>query len=399
MDTPLVIVQGGERDFISVSSLDDKVRTKRFHFQPGENGYRLEALFETEGWKETRDVNIPRWRLIRAASVEEAGLPHFTHVERAYALPRWETRADVPDWLRKTALVITLHGMHYTGYIFNDYARMLAILRWVATQIPAERVLAFLASWDGRYYWDYPLYQPHARMGGDVGVRQLVGQAQKLGFKVMPMFGANSANRKQPAFSKFADAYTAKIDGDRFDINWVDWDNDRHLDGWLSYMNLGVDSWREWLTSRIAEVIERYSVDAYFLDIVGGWVNNTKADMHEGTRRLVMDLHARFPRVVPVGEMQYDALLAFIPLYHVFAGGPVRGEFQKFARHFQHLSHPAPGRGSTGVHEAGFGRWRPDTLSLTEVQIPTLNVADDTFENHQAEMAAVIQRAKERAGI
>ena len=27
------------------------------------------------------------------------------------------------------ALVVTLHGMHYTGYIFNDYARMLAILQ------------------------------------------------------------------------------------------------------------------------------------------------------------------------------------------------------------------------------------------------------------------------------
>jgi hypothetical protein len=66
----------------------------------------------------------------------------------------------VPDWLRKTALVVTLHGMHYTGYVFNDYARMLAILRWMATRIAAERVLVFLASWDGRYYWDYPIYSP-----------------------------------------------------------------------------------------------------------------------------------------------------------------------------------------------------------------------------------------------
>ena len=47
-------------------------------------------------------------------------------------------------------------------------------------------------------------------------------------------------------------------------------------------MNLGVDSWREWLTARVAEVIEKYEVDAYFLDIVGGWMNNPKGDMHEG---------------------------------------------------------------------------------------------------------------------
>jgi hypothetical protein len=296
-------------------------------------------------------------------------------------------------------LVITLHGMHFTGYIFNDYARMLTILRWVATRIPAERVLVFLASWDGRYYWDYPLYAPAPRMGGEAGFRALIKDAQSLGFRMMPMFGANTANRRQPAFAAFADAATSKIDGDRMDLNWVDWDNDRHQDGWLSYMNLGVDSWRAWMIDRIAGVIERYRVDAYFLDIVGGWVNNPSADMHEGTRRLVAELRRRYPQVVAVGEMHYDALLAFIPLYHSFGQTLVADFVQRHGRFFQHLSHPAPGRGSTGVHEAGFGRWNPQTLSLTETTIPTLNIVDDTFDKYRAEMDAVIQHAKSRAQV
>ena len=70
--------------------------------------------------------------------------------------------------MRNIALVTTLHGMHYTGYMFNDYAKMLEILRWMATQIPAERVLVFLSAWDGRYYWDYPNYtcpRSHGRRG------------------------------------------------------------------------------------------------------------------------------------------------------------------------------------------------------------------------------------------
>lgn len=213
------------------------------------------------------------------------------------------------------------------------------------------------------------------------------------------MFGANSANRQQPAFARVADAATSKIDGDRFDLNWVDWDNDRHQDGWLSYMNLGVDSWRTWMTDRIADVIQRFGVDAYFLDIVGGWVNNPKADMHDGTRRLVAELRRRFPLVAAVGEMHYDALLEFIPMYHSFGQTLVADLIQRHGRFFQHLSHPAPGRGSTGVHEAGFGRWNPQTLSLTETTIPTLNVVDDTFDSYRAEMDAVIQRAKSRAPL
>ena len=86
-------------------------------------------------------------------------------------------------------------------------------------------------------------------------------------------------------------------------------------------------------------------------------------------------------------------------MYHSFGQTLVAGEVQRHARFFQHLSHPAPGRGSTGVHEAGFGRWNPQTLSLTEHTIPTLNVVDDTFDTYRAEMDAVIQEAKRRAGV
>ena len=73
--------------------------------------------------------------------------------------------------------------------------------------------------------------------------------------------------------------------------------------------------------------------------------------------------------------MPYDALHGFIPMYHA-GGGP---RWQKYSRFFQHLSAPAPGRGSSGVHEAGFGRFNPETLSLSPNAIPTLQVVDDTF--------------------
>jgi len=399
LTTPLVFVQQGQGPVLALSSIDTRVRTKRFYFQPGETGYRVEALVEAEGWSPSHTFHAPPWRITRDTTVEAAADAHYDHLATAFHIPRWDSRADSPDWLRRTALVVTLHGQHFSGYVFNDYARMLVILKWMATRMPADRVLVFLASWDGRYYWDYPLYRPSDRMGGEAGFRTLVAEARNLGFRMMPMFGANTANRQQPAFAQVADAATSKIDGDRMDLNWVDWDNDRHQDGWLSYMNLGVESWRTWLGDRSADVIDRYHVDAYFLDIVGGWVNNPKADMHEGTRQLVATLRRRFPGVPAVGEMHYDALLEFIPMYHSFGQTLIANRLQQHARFFQHLSHPAPGRGSTGVHEAGFGRWNPRTLSLTEQTIPTLNVVDDTFDTYRNEMDAVISEAKKRAGL
>ena len=396
MGTPLAVVQASDQEFVALSSLDDRVRTKRFYFQPGERGYRVELVHEVEGWLDQSRVQVPTWRVGRAVTLEAAVAPHYAHLARAYGWPRWESRSDVPGWLRRTALVVTLHGMHYTGYVFNDYAKMLAILEWIGTQIPADRVLAFISAWDGRYYWDYPTYRAAERLGGEAGFRRLVQESHRLGFRIMPMFGANASNRRLPNFAQFADAATERVDGDRFDLNWVDWDNDRHQEGFGVYMNLGVESWRRWLTARIADVIDRYGVDAYFLDIVGGWVNNTKADMHEGTRKLVVELHTRYPQVLACGEFLYDALVEFIPLYHVYAPRAIA-----FARFFSHLSHPAPGRGSSGVHESGFGRWDPATSSLSKRDglIPTLMVVDDTFTKYREQMAAVIAQAKAWAGL
>jgi hypothetical protein len=394
MTTPLAAVRQGDSACFFVSSLDDHVRAKRFYFQPGPTGYRMEAVHEVEGWRDQTRVEVPPWRFGTTTDLDAATALHYQHLEQAYGLPAWETRPDVPAWLRDVALVMTLHGEHYTGYIFNDYARMGEILRWVATKIPPARVLVFLSAWDGRYYWNYPKYEASERMGGEAGLRRLVRDAHQLGFHMMPMFGANVANRRQPLFERVADAATYKIDGDRFDTNWVDWDNDRHQEGWLSYMNLGVDSWRNLLTERIADAIDRYGVDAYFLDIIGGWVDNPQADMHAGAQRLVADLRGRYPDVMVCGEMVYDALLGFIPLYQASNSPAAR----KYARFFSHLSHPAPGRGSSGVHESGFGRWNEQTLSLRDDTIPTLNVVDDTFTTYRAQMAAVIEKAKARVG-
>jgi len=395
MTTPVSIVQAGDTDFLYLTTQDTRVRPKRYLYQAGEQGFRSEAIYEHDAWRNDTRVVVPRWQLGRAATFEDAMAPHMAHIERAFNLPTWEARTDVPAWMRDIAMVTTLHGQHYTGFIFNDYAQQLAILRWMATQIPAERVLVFLSSWDGRYYWDYPNYVVPKRMGGDAGFRQLIGEARKLGFKMMPMFGTNAANRKQPIWPRIASGITRKIDGDVYNINWVDWNNDRHQDAWLAYMNLGEDKWRHHLEGRIAEIISRFGVDAYFLDIVGGHVNSTNGDMHEGTRKLVKNLRAAYPGVVGVGEMPYDALYEFIPMYQAGGGG----RWRKYARFYQHLSAPAPGRGSSGVHEWGFGRFNTETLGLSPNAIPTLQVVDDTFTKHRDTMSAIIAKAKARAGI
>jgi hypothetical protein len=395
LTTPVMAVESSGGRCIAVSPLDRQVRPKRFYFQPGPEGFRVEAIYEHDGWRNDHRVEVPAWRLVEAPSLDEATAPHFAHLEQAFQLAPWETRTDLPAWARDLALVTTFHGMHYTGYVFNHFASMEEILRWMAGRIPGNRVLVFVPAWDGRYYYDYPTYRIADRMGGEAGFRRLLDTGHKLGFRFLPMFGLNAANRRLPVWPTIANGAVSRIDGDIYNLNWVDWNNDRHQDGWLTYMNVGEDSWRNHLLERIDDIITRFGVDGYFLDISGGHVNARSGDMHLGTRRLVTELRRRHPEVLCVGEFPYDALHGFIPMFHVGLGP----RWRKYSRNFSHLSHPAPGMGSSGVHESGFGRFDPKTLSLYPGTIPTLQVVDDTFTTHRETMAAIIEAAKQRVGI
>lgn len=398
IDSPLAVIQSGENDFFFLSTLLDHVRACRIYLQPGDQGYRAELVYEQEGWRKSNRLQSPTWRAGHATNAEAAYRPHFEHLAQSFSIPAWNQRQDVPPWFRDISLVVSIHGMHWTGYIFNDFAKASRILDWVARQISPQKVMVFLPAWDGRYYWDYPVYQPEPRLGGEQGFRALIQRGHQQGFHFLPMFGMNAADTHLEIFSKFADATTQQIDGNNFDLDWVDWDNDRHNEGTGKYMNLGVSSWHDWLFARIADIVERFDADGYFLDISGGWVNNTKADMHEGTRRLVNDLRRKFPHVLAVGEFSYDALMAILPVYQIFPSRGYPAAFEKYARSFEHLSFPAPGRGSSGVHESGFGRFRPN-ISPNQPVIPTITVVDDTFDKYRDVMAQVIQQASAWTGM
>jgi hypothetical protein len=399
VDSPLAVVEASDQEFFVLSTLlENRVRANRIYLQPGENGYRVELVYEQGGWEKSNRLQSPTWRVGRTRTAADAYEQHYRRVAQAFDIPTWDERQDVPAWFRDVALVVSIHGIDWTGYIFNDFAKALRTLEWVSTQIPARRVMVFLPAWDGRYYWDYPIYKVSARLGGEDGFRALIQKGHQMGFRFLPMFGMNSANDKLADFSQFSDATTQDVDGNDFGLDWVDWDNDRHNEGWGQYMNLGVDSWRDWLSGRISDVIDRFGVDAYFLDISGGWQNNTKADMHEGTRRLVAGLRQKYPHVLPVGEFSYDALMSILPVYQVFPSRGYPPAFQNYARAFSHLSHPAPGRGSSGVHESGFGHFSPE-VRKGQYSIPTLTVVDDTFDKYRDVMAEIIAGAKSWAGI
>ena len=78
--------------FIAFSTLDERVRPKRYYFQQGEKGFRVEAIYEHDAWRNDTMVRVPTWRIGHAATFEEAMAPHnltFTMVGASLLWVGW----------------------------------------------------------------------------------------------------------------------------------------------------------------------------------------------------------------------------------------------------------------------------------------------------------------------
>ncbi|MGP4018386.1 hypothetical protein [Saccharopolyspora sp. 5N708] len=319
---------------------------------------------------------------------------HLSFVEGAHNLLPWSSREDVPDWLRHIALVVTLHGQHWTGYVFNTFAQMAEALRFVAQHIEPHRVLVFLPGWEGRYYYAYPRYWPAEELGGAAGFAAFAHTARQLGVRLMPMFGGHGANVIQ--YPRWQEA-VLRNDTDRYAelLNRPDWDCDRVGEGDQVFLNPGEPEFRAHLVESISAVVREFGVDAAFLDTLGYWFNDPRYDVIDGYRRLAGELRRRHPELALAVEGWWDALSAIFPLSQHWYGADrdlrKTRVLSRYARTTGHLAEGTPGPGSTGVHEKGF-LTRPDDVDR-EAHIPAVGIADTTLPAQADEVAAICRWA------
>lgn len=382
----------GEGPGLALSSRADEVRSHRFyHYRPRWSPSPVTELVVDElATRRSQTFEAPELRLRVATTYDDLLRDlddHLDHLEAAYGLVRWEERADVPAWAREIDLVLTLHGQHWTGHVFNTFDRMAEILEDLCQDVAGDRVMAYLPGWEGRFYWQYPHYAPGADLGGESGFERLVATARRLGVHLMPMFGANGANvRRYPRWREAV--FMSPSHRFPVHVNAPDWDNDRAAEDDQVFLNPGEPGFRAHLLEQVSALVGRYELDGVFLDTSGVWFDDPRHELHPGYRALVGELRQRHPELLVCGEGWYDALLAQLPLNQTWLPTDVprrhEGLPSRFARTLAHLVTGAPVSGSTGVHEQGVG---PAPTSLIGTgSVPAIGVVEDTFVAHREEV-------------
>jgi hypothetical protein len=391
--TPLIFLQNYDGRLFFALSRDLALRAKRFavYRHPISGRAILELIHEEDARNLGASVNCPAWQigctLDRQSIIEQ----RMRDLEQGFGLVSFAQRADVPEWFRDIRLVLNLHCEHWTGYVFNTFDRLRDVITWVARRIAGRQVLAFLPGWDGRYYYNLPEYQPSTACGGADGLRALIEHAHRLGVRVVPMYVACAGQASRLAPLGLADAVLRDIYGAERICESVDWDMDRAPDTFYHYLNVGHPRYRQWLYERICAVTDAFRADGAFLDMSAHWRNDPAYSPYEGTGELVRQIHDRFPEFLVFGENACDAQLAHFGVLHdEYRGYP--GFFERYVRMAHYLAQPAPGIGSSGVHEGGLLHVSGEQRQLPGF-IPTLAIVADSLDKHPTECERVINLA------
>ncbi|WP_343421335.1 hypothetical protein [Candidatus Flexifilum breve] len=387
---------------VCVSLRDAEVRAKRLytHLPPyADSKPVVEVIFEEDAirWGNTISTCELRLRVTNSlAEVEDDFAAHLAFLEGAYDLQSWETRSDVPGWMRDIKLVLNLHGQHWTGYVFNTFDQMAETLKTVAQHVPGKHILAYVPGFEGRYYFAYPHYQPGAALGGEAGFRRLVDTANGLGVRLMPMFGMHGANiQVYPDYER--SAFRSRTSSYLTLVNCPDWDTDRSGEDDQVFLNPGEPVFRQHLLEQVSGIVQKYGVSGVFLDTSACWFNDPRHNLYEGYRQLVGELHQRHPDVLVAGEGWYDALLAVLPVNQSWLGVDRSYKFPqllaKYGRALGHLAEGAPGAVSTGVHERGFTYKHAGKVTVGH--IPSVGIVDDSLSKYADDVIAACKAALE----
>lgn len=394
---PLVFIEDADgREWFALSK-DTQVRAKYFaSYSDSLSQKQILALsHEADARTRTHSIEMPEWHIGRVRERAAIVLERCHDLEQHFGLVPYGQRTDVPAWLDDIQLVAYLHGMHWTGHVFLTFEQMGEALTWLANRIDGKHILAFLPAWDGRYYYDYPLYEPSARLGGVEGLKKLVEHAHHLGIRVVPMLGANGGNLDYLERLGLTDAIMQDGWGRQHFLDWVDWDYDLAPEKNGALLNLGHPGYRAYLLERASRLVNEFDVDGIFLDITFAWENDPRYSPYEGTRAWADEMRRRHPDLLLFAENGYDALWGIFPLW-AEDQGPVGHEaaLHRYGRQTYYLAHPSPGSGSGGVHE-GAWHYQGWKWNVSEMTIPALSIVNDTFTTHAAETEQVVARTRE----
>ncbi len=249
-----------------------------------------------------------------------------------------------------------------------------------------------------------PDYNPSEKCGGERKFKQLINTAHELGYKVMIHTNVLALTFNHRMYKKFKNFQV--VDPFNRTLGWaMDIDGDWLAEDYFAYVNPGYKEWGDYMIKVIGKLINKFNLDAVFLDQTLLAFNISKGpNFLTGMRDHINRLQKAFPNILFAGEGLHEHVLSVLPfaqIHGIDSLSEVHGMegkkewrkvhpvssylFGKYTKFCGHLLTKYPKHPMFKLQEKSYKK-----LNV----IPTLSLYDNSQSINIPEVGEMISRAK-----
>jgi hypothetical protein len=244
---------------------------------------------------------------------------HREWMEPAFGLVPRDEHPHRPAWIDDIDFVLELWGMRADrgcpGHTFEDMIER--IERFAGMHSP-ETTLVYLPGFaEEGIDTNAPSYDPAPKCGGAIEFKRLVDRAHELGYRVMVHTNVLAMTFAHDRFPEFEDKQVVDPFGRK--QGWgMDIDGDWLAEPFFAYINPGYRAWGDLMSGTLGDLIERFSLDAIFIDQTLLAFNDSRGpNFMAGMREHIQRLQRDHPAVLFAGEGLHEQVLPALPVAQI----------------------------------------------------------------------------------
>ncbi|OGU74262.1 MAG: hypothetical protein A2V93_08180 [Ignavibacteria bacterium RBG_16_34_14] len=244
---------------------------------------------------------------------------HRKWLEKKFILFPFNEHPHFPGWAKNINFILEPWGMrkdqpepHHT---FEQIKKR--IKEFVKLHNPDQTLLYLPGFAENGIDSHAPDYNPSVKCGGEEKFKELVDSAHKLSYKVMIHTNVLALTFQHSLYQKFKDFQVTDWFGKQ-----IGWGND--IDGdWLpeeffTYVNPGFKEWGDYMEKVIGNLINKFKIDAVFLDQTLLAFNVSKGpNFLAGMKDHIYRLQKTFPEILFSGEGIHEEVLSVLPFAQI----------------------------------------------------------------------------------
>ncbi|MBN2413077.1 hypothetical protein JXQ31_15430 [candidate division KSB1 bacterium] len=244
---------------------------------------------------------------------------HREWMEKAFQLQPLSNNSFFPRWMEKINFILEIWGARKDwNEPLHTYPQMEKRLQEFSQMHDPEQTLIYLAGFaEHGIDSNAPDYNPGSLMGGEAQFKSLVDRAHSLGYRVMihtNILAMTLHHRLYAEFQKYQ-----VIDAFGRPQYWgLDIDGDWLTEPYFAYINPGFEEWSELMIRVIGQLIDKFSVDAVFLDQTLLAFNVSRGpNFLQGMRDHIKRLQRAFPNILFAGEGMHEHIVNPLPVAQI----------------------------------------------------------------------------------